>query len=285
MCRNWIATLSLAMTMLLSSCQEPQNSKTPPVPDVEESMRIPKEMQGGEIIDKLGTKIDQSLVFTRHDGVRVPLSDYFGPGKTQLPTIVTLGYYECPALCNLVLKSTLETLGRMSLKLGKDYRVLSFTIKPQETADLAAAKRKTHLKALGLEDGAWDFFTGDEKSIAALAKDLGFGYKFHESSGEYAHGAGIFILSKDGMLSRTMWGLSYDPWATKMALVEAADGKVGSVVDRILLSCFHYVPDKHKYGLYVFGAMRVGGALTVLFLVSMLGWYLVSERRRRKCPA
>lgn len=247
--------------------------------EVEESERVPQEMQGAEIIDKLGTKVKGDYVFTRHDGKSVALSEYFG--EDQPVIVMTIGYYGCSMLCNMVLKALLETMEKMSLSLGVDYRVLSFTINPNEKPDLAAAKRATHLKALGLEDGAWDFFTGDEKTIAALAKDVGFGYKFHEASGEYAHGAGIFILSKDGTLSRTIWGLSYDPWTTKMAIVEAGEGKVGSVVDRILMSCFHYVPDKHKYGLYVFGAMRVGGALTVLFLGSMLAWYWLSERRRR----
>lgn len=241
---------------------------------------MPKQMEGAEIFDKLGAKLNPALTFTDHNGTRVAMSAYFG-SEQELPAIVTIGYYECPMLCSLVLKGLLDSLTKMSLKLGKDYRILSFSIDPKENSELAALKRKSHLKALSQDDGPWEFFTGDEKSIAELSQTLGFGYKFDEASGEYAHGAGIFILTPNGVLSRTLWGLVYEPMSTKLALVEASNGKVGSVVDRILLSCFHYVPDKHKYGFYVFGAMRAGGALTVLFLGSMLGWYWFSERRRR----
>jgi protein SCO1/2 len=269
-----MASLLLAMTMNLAFAGA----------DIEESMRVPKEMEGAEIVDKRGAKIDQSLVFTRHDGAKVNLSEYFGSAQ-KLPAIVTLGYYECPMLCSLVLKALIESVKQQSLVLGLDYRILSFSINPNEKPELSALKRKSHLKALSRDDGAWEFFTGDEKSIAQLASELGFGFKFDPRTGDYAHGAGIFILTPDGVLSRTMTGLIYEPRDTKFALMEATGGKIGTVFDRILLTCFHYVPDKHKYGLYVFGTMRVGAALTVFFLASMLTWYWFSERRRRKYAA
>lgn len=246
------------------------------------SLQAPRELEGTEIIDKLGAKIDRSLTFTRHDGVRVPLSDYFGSKeKKVLPAIVTLGYWECPMLCSLVLKALLDSLDNMKLELGKDFRILSFSINPDENSELAALKRKSHLTALSRDDGDWDFFTSDDGNVAKLAEGLGFGYKFHKPSGEYAHGAGIFILTPEGVLSRTLWGLSYEPWTLKLALMEAAGGKVGSVVDRIVLSCFHYEPDSHKYGFYVFGLMRIGATLTVMILGSMLALYWIGERRRR----
>jgi protein SCO1/2 len=246
------------------------------------SLQVPQALVGTEIIDKLGSKVDANLVFTRHDEKRVPLSVYFGSkGKKALPAIVTIGYFECPMLCSLVLNATLDTLGKMKLKMGEDYRVLSFSINPKEKSDLAANKRRTHLKALDKTDGAWDFFTSDDGEEVKLAQTLGFGYKFDKPSGEFAHGAGIFILTPDGVLSRTLWGLNYDPWTVKLALMEAAGGKVGTVVDKIILSCFHYEPDSHKYGFYIFGIMRIGATLTVVLLGSMLAMYWAGERRRR----
>jgi len=178
-------------------------------------------------------------------------------------------------------KGLLDAMGKMSLVLGTDYRVLSVSIDPREKSDLSAAKRITHLKALNLTDGAWDFLTGDEKEIQTLASTFGFGYKYDEATDQYAHGAAIFIVTPKGVLSNTIWGIAYDPWATKAALMDASGGKVGSVFDKILMTCFHYEADKHKYGFYIFGAMRLGAALTVLILGSMLGWYWFSERRRR----
>jgi len=248
--------------------------------DIEESMRMPKQMQGAEIVEKRGAKIDGNLVFTNHKGMSTPMKTIFNDEQTR-PAVVILGYYGCPMLCGLVSKAFLETIPKMSLVLGEDYRVLSFSIDPKEKSDLSAAKRQSHLKALKLDDGDWEFYTGDEASIKTLADTLGFGYNYDASSEQYAHGAGVFILTPNGVLSNTLWGVAYDPWTTKAALMDASGGKIGNVLDKILMTCFHYVPDKHKYGFYVFGAMRLGAALTVLFLGSMLGWYWISERRRR----
>lgn len=246
------------------------------------SLQVPKALEGIEITDRLGAQLDRDLQMVRQDGKVVPLSTYFGTGAEQkLPTIVTLGYFECPMLCSLVLNGLLESLHKVKLQLGRDFRILSFSINPSEKSDLALNKQKTHLKALSLQDGAWDFFTSETDSIARLAETLGFGYRFDKASGEYAHAAGIFIVSPDGVLTRTFWGINYDPFALKMALMESAEGKVGTAFDKILLSCFHYVPDSHKYGIYVFGVMRLGATLTVLILGSMLFLYWLRERRRR----
>jgi protein SCO1/2 len=246
------------------------------------SLQTPKALEGIEITDRLGAKLDQNLKVVRQDGDVVPLSTYFGSSaQPKLPAIVTLGYFECPMLCSLVLNALLESLQKVKLELGRDFRILSFSINPKEKSDLALNKQKTHLKALDLKTGAWDFFTSEDDSIARLAETLGFGYKFDKASGEYAHAAGIFIVSPEGVLTRTFWGINYDPFALKMALMESAQGKVGTALDKILLSCFHYVPDSHKYGIYVFGVMRLGATLTVLILGSMLFGYWLRERRRR----
>lgn len=266
------ATVAMTIILLLGSVAHGE--------DIEESMRVPKQMQGAEIVDKRGAKIDTNLVFTRQDGARVPLSTYFNESE-KLPAIVTIGYFECPMLCNLVLKGLLDTLNKMSLVLGKDYRILSFSIDPREKSDLAAAKRTTHLKALNLSDGAWDFLTGDEKEIQTLAATFGFGYKYDAPTDQYAHGAAIFIVEPKGVLSNTIWGIAYDRWSTTAALIDASHGKSGSVFDKIVMTCFHYDADSHKYGFYIFGAMRLAGALTVLVFGSMLAWYWFSERRRR----
>jgi protein SCO1/2 len=247
----------------------------------EGSLMAPRELKDTEIIDKRGSKVPMDVMLTNHLGQPVRLGKYFN-GDDHRPVILTLGYYKCPMLCSLVLNGLLEPLKTVSLKLGDDYRVVSVSINPQEDAELAAAKRKGYLTALGAtQSGPWDFHVGEEAQVRRLADSVGFQYKYHERSKEYVHSAGIFILSPEGVLSRTLYGIAYKEADLKMALLDAGKGKIGSLLDKVILSCFHYDPDSHKYGLYVFGVMRLGGLLTVLILGIVLALYWRNEKRAK----
>ncbi len=243
----------------------------------EGSLMVPKIMEGTEIIDKRGAVVPKDLSLINHLGQPVKLGDYLGQDK---PVILTLGYYKCPMLCSLVLNGLMDSMKGQSLKLGRDFSVLSVSINPNETPDLASAKRTNYLKAFGVNDDApWTFALGKAEDVSKLAESVGFGYKYHKPSGEYVHSAGIFILSPDGVLTRTLYGIAYNPRDLNMSLIDASRGKIGSLMDRIILSCFHYEPDSHKYGVYVFGVMRLAGVLTILVVGSLVLILLRRERR------
>ena len=179
-----------------------------------------------------------------------------------------------------MLNGLVEGLKGQSLKLGRDYSILSVSINPNEKPELAAEKRENYLKALGAaSDAPWTFALGSTENVARLAESVGFGYKYHAPSGEYVHSAGIFVLDPDGKLSRTLYGIQFTPNDLKMSLIDAANGKVGSLMDRIILSCFHYEPDSHKYGIYVFGVMRLAGVVTILVLGTLIIFLFRRERR------
>jgi protein SCO1/2 len=245
----------------------------------EGSLSVPKIMQGTEIVDKPGAMVPKDIELINHLGQPVKLGDYLGQDK---PLILIMAYYKCPMLCSLVANGTMDAIKGQSLKLGRDFSILSVSINPDEKPDLANAKRKNYLKALGVgEEAPWTFALGTTENVLKLADSVGFGYKFHKPSGEYIHGAGIFILSPDGKLSRTLYGISFKPQDLKMSLIDASNGKIGSLMDRIILSCFHYEPDSHKYGVYIFGVMRLAGVLTILVLGAFVLFLFKRERRLR----
>jgi protein SCO1 len=245
----------------------------------EGSLSAPREVKNTEIVDKRGSKIPDGILLTNQRGDQVGLSSYFNE-KNDKPVILTLGYYRCPMLCNLVLNGVLESLRTMSLRLGKDFRMISVSIDPKETPDLAKNKRANYLNSIALDDAAdWEFYVGEESQIRKLADAIGFQYKYHERSREYIHSAGIFILSPDGTLSRTLYGINYRTSDVKMSLIDAGNNKIGSLLDRVILSCFNYNPDSHTYGIYIFGIMRIGGLLTILAICVMLFFYWRSEKR------
>jgi protein SCO1/2 len=217
-----------------------------------------------DVEEHLGDKVDEDLTFTRHDGEEVSLSHYFRDDK---PVILTLNYYNCPMLCSLQLNGLIDGIQELGWKPGNDYRIVTISISPDETADLASAKRDAYLEELGMGDNVeWDFLVGSEENIEQVAENVGFQYEWVPDLEEYAHPAALFMLSPSGKITRYLYGLEYRAFDLRMGILEAGEGKVGSTVDKVILSCFHYDPDRNSYAPFAFGLVRAGGVLTLLLL-------------------
>ena len=88
------------------------------------------------------------------------------------------------------------------------------------------------------------------------------------------------VLTPDGRISRYLYGIEPASRDLKLALVEASGGKVGTTLDRVLLTCFRYDPATRKYNLYVWRVLR-GGSLAVAFgLFGLLGFLWRREARK-----
>jgi protein SCO1/2 len=250
--------------------------KAPEQEELAVENRTPQELNV-EIVEHLGEKIPTSLTFKDEQGQEVALSQYFGKGK---PVLLNLVYFNCPMLCNMVLNGALEGLRELAWVPGEEFEVVTVSISPRETPELALAKKKNYLEQLGIEgaEKGWHFLTGDQDNIKALADAIGFGYRYDPSSQDYAHGAAIFFLADDATITRYLYGITFPAKQIRLALTEAGRGQVGSVMDRILLRCFMYEPSHKKYGFYIWGAMRLGGVLTVIILG---GFLLLLWRRER----
>jgi protein SCO1/2 len=241
----------------------------------------PQELNGIDIQEHLSEKIPLDLTFTGDDGRQVKLAEFFNAGQ---PVIMVLGYYTCPMLCNLVFNGLRDAMNEMSFMPGKDFRVVTISIDPRETDVIAAAKKKNYLSGLnkpGITGDAWAFLTGEEDRSRALANALGFEYYYDEREDQYAHPAVIFVLTGDGTISRYFYGISFKERDLRFALMDASEGKVGSALDRVILYCYHYDPKEGNYSLFAGNLMRLGGAVTLFFLIVILGILWFRERHRK----
>jgi protein SCO1 len=241
---------------------------------------LPSIVGNVDIDEHLGQPIDRSLAFTNMNGKRVRLSEYFSDGK---PVLLVLAYYRCPMLCGLVLNGVVEGLKKFDWKLGNQYRVLTISFDPRDTQESAAQKRESTLSALGevAQTKEWPFLIGEESKSQALADNLGFRFAYDPRTDQYAHPAAIFALTADGRISRYLYGVQFSTRDLRLALLEASEGKIGTIVDRILMTCYRFDPTSRKYGPFIFGFMRLG-AIVILFTVStvlLLLWR--GERLRR----
>lgn len=231
--------------------------------------------------EHLGRKIPMDLVFTSDDGRQVTLGEFFNHGK---PVVLTLGYYECPMLCNLVFNGLSSAVSKLDWTPGDEFRMVTVGIDPSETHELAYAKKVNYLNELGkpVEESSWTFMVGEEDQIQKLAEAVGFRYFYDAERDEYAHPAVVMLLAEDGTISRYLYGIDFKRQDLRLGLLEASEGKIGSTVDRILLFCFHYDPDSEGYVVFAGNVMKLGGALAALVLGLFLAVMWYGERRKKR---
>jgi protein SCO1/2 len=216
----------------------------------------------------LSEQIPPSLTFRDETGKAVQLGDYFG----RKPMILNLVYYQCPMLCGEVLSGLESALRVLKFDVGKEFDVLTVSFDPKETPEMASAKKAEYLKRYGRAGAAqgWHFLTGPQASIDALTKAAGFQYQYDTKTGQFAHATAIMVLTPEGKIAQYYYGVEYAPKDLRLGLVEASNNKIGTVVDEVLLYCYHYDPDTGKYGAIISRVLQLAAGATVLILGTFL---------------
>jgi protein SCO1/2 len=263
-----------SLTSAASSNPGEYTGKAPSKPAAE----VPEEIKGVKITEKLGNTIDLSLMVTNEKGNKVPLSSFFHKNK---PVILSPVYFNCAGLCNFHLNGLVDALKNVDWSPSKKFEIIALSFDSKENSELAAKKKESYMKSYaraGTEDG-WHFVTGDEATVKKITDSVGFNYKYNEKDGQWSHASAAIMISPEGKIARYLHGIMFEPRDVKLALNEAANGKVGSFVDSAMLFCFKYDNHESKYGLQVFQLMKLAGALTVLALGLWLGKNMIKAKR------
>jgi protein SCO1/2 len=255
----------------------PPNAPKPQKPEAQ----VPPALQQVEIVERLGERLPLGATFTGPDGKPVELGAILTDGR---PTILALVYYECPMLCGLVLGGLAKAMRETGLELGKDFDALTVSFDPRETSRLALQRQRTYVVKAGFEgrEAHWPFVTGQEPEIRALADAVGFKYAYDPDTKQYAHAAAIVLVTPDGRVSRYLYGIDYPARDVRLGIVEAAQGRVGTSFDRLLLTCYRYDPVSRRYQPYVLGFVRLGSLLVFGALATTLGVFWRREWKARK---
>jgi protein SCO1 len=216
----------------------------------------------------LNEQIPPSLTFRDENGNAVKLGDYFG----KRPMILNLVYYQCPMLCGEVLSGLESAMRVLKFDAGKEFDVLTVSFDPKETPEMAAAKKADYLRRYGRPGAAagWHFLTGPAASIDALTMAAGFQYQYDSKSEQFAHATAIMILTPGGKIAQYYYGVEFAPKDLRLGLIQASQNKIGTVVDQVLLYCYHYDPDTGKYGAIISRVLQLAAGATVLILGTFL---------------
>ncbi|MGE0451004.1 MAG: SCO family protein [Vicinamibacterales bacterium] len=238
------------------------------------STSMPKALTEIGFDQNIDEQLPLDATFRDEEGHTVTLGSFYG----QRPVILGFVYYECPMLCTQVLNAITSTVSTLTLDAGKDFELVLISFDPRETPAQATAKKAEYVKRYGRPgtENGWHFLTGDEPEIKRVTEAAGYRYSWDEQTQQFAHPTGIIVTTPDGRNARYLFGIEYGPRDVKLAIVEASEGRVGSVVDSLLLYCYHYDPMTGRYGIYIMRALRIAGVATVLFM----GTFIVVMVRR-----
>lgn len=239
---------------------------------------LPAELEGIGITEKLSTTLPLDLKFTNEKGEKVALNQFFHGDR---PVILSLVYYTCPSLCNIHLNGLMDGIRELKYRPGEDFELVFVSFEPKDTLEVVRDKKPMYLKEYGLEpyeDGV-HFLLSDDDEVKKLAEAVGFSYKWDDSSDQWAHASAAVFLSPQGKITRYLHGVVFDQRNLRLAVTEAAAGKVGDIIDKIVLFCFHYDPVGNQYSVAAFRVMQVGG---VAMIGLMALWLIPFWLRRQK---
>lgn len=246
----------------------------------------PKEWRGLEIKDKLGTKLPLNLQFTDSSGNKIVLGDVF---KSKRPVVMLMVYHRCPLLCPKTMEYLVQSLEKVDFTVGQEYDVVVASFDPRDsTMDAEKAKARAVLlygrdTSNTIRRGFW-FLTSNADTSRQLAEGLGFPYRYLPESGEYSHGTAIYFVTPEGVVSRCFPKLDYQDRINdvRLALLEASDGKIGTLLDRFTLWCYHPDDATGKYLISPMRVMQIGGAISGFAVTGLVGGLWIWERRRRR---
>ncbi len=226
------------------------------------------------ISEKLGEKVSLNLKFTDSEGNTRRLSEII-----DKPTVLSLVYYDCPGICSPLLDGMQEVIDRVELKPGDEFRALTISFDPSETAVDAKKFKKRYMKLMKrpFNDEAWSFMVGDSANISELTRAAGFKYQ-KAGEGDFTHAGALIVLSPDGMISRYLFGLEFNKFDLKMALIEAQKGVFSPTINKMIQFCFSYDPEG---GQYVFNVTRVA-ATALLLGIGIFFTILVVKGKKQK---
>jgi protein SCO1 len=225
---------------------------------------------------RLNAQVSPDLTFRDESGRVVRFGDYLG----KRPVVLVLGYYNCPMLCTLVLDGVTESFRDLKWSVGKQFDVVFVSIDPNEKSAVAAEKKQVYLRVYGRpgSEAGWHFLTAagtpppngdmptEDKSVQALADEIGFEFAYDPALKQYAHPSGFVVLTPGGKISHYFFGITFSPKEVDAALRGAGVNKIGSPVQEFILLCCEYSPLRGKYGNRVMGSGRAGGIVTLIGL-------------------
>lgn len=214
-----------------------------------------------------------NYMLTDSSGAPLELASFRGK-----PLVISLVYTACSSVCPPVTQHLIDAVGEAARVIGVD-RFTVLTVGFDARNDTPA--RMAQFASLqGIKAANWRLASGDEATITALLRDLGFSYV--AVAGGFDHVTQTTILDGEGRVYRHIYGDDFPLQVFMEPLKEVVFGTVarltvGGIIDKFRYICTTFDPGTQRYR-FDYG-IAVGGALAALSL-AVMGGIIVREWRR-----
>ena len=228
----------------------------------------------------LNTELPKDAVFQDSTGKTIKLGDIFNGEK---PALMCVMYFDCQSTCGPLMNGVYEKIKELNIKPGKDFNLVFISMEPEEGPELAGPKKAAYLKQYNYESGEGQYFlTTDKKNITAVTKALDFKFRMIEGISDYSHPTVTYFITPNAKISRFLTGFGYNQQDIKFSLLTAGEGKIGTLLDNILVRCYKFDPQNKKYVRNSMMLMSIAGALTLLSLGLFLGFLWYHDLKKKK---
>ena len=190
-------------------------------------------------------------------------------------------YQSCPMLCSLQLESVVASLKGTKYVVGRDFTFLAISMDPNDTApgSLKAKRKITNAYGQSGSETGFHFLTGTAENIKRITEAAGYRYYYDEESKQWAHATGVLLMAPDGRMARYLPGVEPFPRDLQFALLEASEGRIGTIVDRAVLYCYQYNEATGRYGAAIMRTLRLSALGTMIALAAFVVFSLRRERK------
>ena len=199
------------------------------------------------------------------------------------PAILVFADFTCRTLCGPVLTFVAAGLERSGLAAGADYRLIVIGLDPKDDPESARAMKATRVGSGTPLAAATVLLTGERAAIKAATAALGYRYAYDAEHDQFAHPAAAFAVSSAGRVTRVLSGLGLDGADLRLALVEAGEGRIGSVVDRLRLFCYGFDPVRGIYTEKITLWLELAAIFTLMSMAVAI--VVMNAKSRRSAPS
>jgi protein SCO1/2 len=205
-------------------------------------------------------------------GVRRNLHDMI-----SRPTVLVFADYTCKTLCGPIVAFVGAALEQSGLPPDQ-YRLLVVGLDPRDGAAEAARMRQDHLGAA--IESASAFVTANAATVTTIASSLGYRYAYDAQHDQFIHPAAAYVLRADGRVTRVFSGIGLSGSDMRLALVEAGEGRIGTLRDQVRLICSSFDPAQGAYNVMVSRVLVATGLATLAALAGGVGLLVLMGGRR-----
>jgi protein SCO1 len=208
-----------------------------------------------------GASFPMSLHFADIDGVKRSLAEVV----SESPAVIVFSDYTCTNLCGPILSFVAAGLSKSGLLPGRDFHLIVIGLDPKDGAREAAAMKAAHFSTQDDLAKASVFLIGNAPAIETATKAVGYHYLYDKEHDQFAHPAAAYVITQKGIIVRVLSGLGLAGDDLRLALVDAGQGRIGTLLDQIKLHCFGFDPVR---GIYT-------ASITKILTIACIGTFVL----------